>query len=62
MSEKNKSNMDSPADYGMHKPDGAEKLPTKHYSETTASAHKGKHNSIEGPCDDCPGGNGMYHK
>lgn len=54
--------IDSPADYGIHRPDGAEKLPTKHYKETTASATKGKHNSVEGPCDDCPGGDGTYHK
>jgi len=59
MADKGIPDMDSPADYGIHKPDGAEKLPTKHYKETTAMAQKGKHNSIEGPCEGHEKG---YHK
>ena len=51
--------IEGPAGYGPHGgPKGAEKLPTKHYAETTAMAEKGKHNTLEGPCENKEG----YHK
>lgn len=55
----NKSQIESPADYGTTKgPAGAEKLPTKHYPSSTNMATKGKKTSIDGPCENKPG----YHK
>ena len=42
---------DSPAtEKQLFKPP-SEKLPIKHYAETTKMAHEGKKNSIEGPAD-----------
>jgi hypothetical protein len=55
---KESKTLEGPAGYVINTPDGAEKLPTKHYPMNDALAHKGKHNSIEGPCDGKEG----YHK
>ncbi len=41
----------------MFKPEGAEKMPTKHYPETTAMGTKGKSTEISGP-----GENGMFKR
>jgi hypothetical protein len=55
-----KSDLEGPhgAYHGMKGPDGAEKLPIKHYPETTKMATEGKHVTIEGPCQEKSG----YHK
>ena len=56
----NKSDLESPAGYVIHKPDGAEKLPTKHYpSSGKLGDHKGKGTTIEGPCSEH---GSSYHK
>ena len=58
MANKESKIIEGPAGFCIHTPDGAESMPTKHYPLNDALAHKGKHNSIEGPCD----GKEMYHE
>jgi hypothetical protein len=48
-------------DYGCFHPDGAEKMPTKHYATSTREATKGKKTEIEGPCNE-HGSEDGYHK
>lgn len=36
--------------HGIFKPDGAEKMPTKHYPSSGKMGHEGKKTTIEGPC------------
>ncbi len=56
---KQKQDIESPAGYVIHKPDGAEKLPIKHYpSSGKLGDHSGKGNTIDGPCSE----KGGYHK
>ena len=59
-----KTYAEGPTEGQLFRPDGAEKMPTKVYpsSSKLGTTEKGKGTMIEGPCDDCPGGNGMYHK
>ena len=54
----NKHDLDTPAGYvnGI-KPNGAEKLPTKHYHNADLAGEKGKM-KIDGPCE----GKEMYRK
>jgi hypothetical protein len=54
----NKSNLEGPHEPCQFKPDGAEKMPTKHYPESTNMATKGKKTSMDGPCE----GKDLYHK
>jgi hypothetical protein len=42
--------IEGPAGFGMHKPDGEEKLPTKNYPGSS-KLPVGKGTKIEGPCD-----------
>jgi len=57
-----RQDIDSPADdYMCFEPDGAEKLPTKHYPASTNLATRGPETTIEGPCD-AEKGDGTYHK
>lgn len=59
MTDKLKTDMDSPAGYnGGEGPGDALKLPIKHYPTSTKIATEGKKTTIDGPCQDEKG----YHK
>ena len=55
-----KTELETPVEKKLFKPDGAENLPTKTYpGSSKLGPSKGKGTGIEGPCDDCSKG---YHK
>ena len=59
-----KQDIEGPTEGQLFKPGSARELPTKVYPDSSklGTTEKGKGTSISGPCDDCPGGNGTYHK
>jgi len=51
-----RTDLDTPAGYGPSGgPGSALQLPTKHYSESDVAKHPGKHNSLDGPCNNKEG-------